>query len=79
MSWAAFTLVTGRSIPFDIAHAAGNVVFALAIGPALFRLLERYARRIRTRVVVSPAGRQLPRPPQQGLPAPPPPGPARPR
>jgi energy-coupling factor transport system substrate-specific component len=79
VSWAAFTLVTGRSIPFDLAHAAGNVVVALAIGPALFRLLERYARRVRSQVVVSRAGPPAPAPAPAGPPAPPPPPPAPPR
>jgi hypothetical protein len=34
-----------------MAHAVGNVVIALAIGPELRRLLERYARRMRTEVI----------------------------
>ena len=50
VSWPAFVVATGRSLPFDIAHAAGNVVFALAIGPELRRLLERYGRRLRVEV-----------------------------
>jgi energy-coupling factor transport system substrate-specific component len=33
------------SLPFDIAHALGNVVFALAFGPALVRALRRYRTR----------------------------------
>ena len=36
---------------FDVAHAAGNVVIALAAGPELRRLLERYRVRLRTEVV----------------------------
>ncbi len=47
VSWAAFTLMAGRSIPFDVAHSVGNVILAVAIGPALVRLLSRYAARIR--------------------------------
>lgn len=47
VSWAAFTLSSGRSLPFEISHAAGNVILALAIGPALARLLTRYRSRIR--------------------------------
>lgn len=47
VSRSAFTLMAGRSLPFDLAHAAGNVILALAIGPALVRLLSRYAARIR--------------------------------
>jgi energy-coupling factor transport system substrate-specific component len=78
VSWPAFVVATGRSIPFDVAHAAGNVVFALAIGPALLRLLDRYARRIRTEVVSPPAPRApAPAPAAPRAPPPPPPGPPR--
>ncbi|MCC6830123.1 MAG: ECF transporter S component [Thermoleophilia bacterium] len=48
VSWAAFLAGGGRSLPFEIAGAVGNVVFALAAGPALLRLLARY--RVRSRV-----------------------------
>ena len=75
VSWASFVLVSGRSVPFDVAHAAGNVVFALAIGPALLRLLGRYALRVRTEVVVSPTGSPVPAPATAGPRAPPPPPP----
>ncbi len=34
------------SLPFDLAHAAGNVVFALAFGPALIRALQRFRSRM---------------------------------
>jgi energy-coupling factor transport system substrate-specific component len=34
------------SLPFDIAHAAGNVVFCLAFGPALVRALDRFRTRM---------------------------------
>lgn len=47
VSWASVVLMAGRSVPFDIAHAVGNVLLALAVGPALIRLLSRYAARIR--------------------------------
>jgi energy-coupling factor transport system substrate-specific component len=79
LSWASFTLATGRSMPFDVAHAAGNVLFALAIGPALLRLLERYARRVRTVVVTGPPGPPAPAPAPAAPPSrpPPPPGPPR--
>src|SRR5437763_1841036 len=36
---------------FDVAHATGNAVFALVAGAELWRVLERYARRLRTEVV----------------------------
>lgn len=78
VSWAAFTLTSGRSVPFDVAHAAGNVLLALVAGPALMRLLDRYARRIRT-VVVKPPGPPARAPASAAPRAPPPPPPGRPR
>ncbi len=76
LSWASFALVTGRSVPFDLAHATGNAVLALTIGPALLRLLRRYALRIRTEIVIDdPARARAP----AGPPAPLPPAPAPPR
>jgi len=76
LSWASFVLVTGRSVPFDLAHATGNAVLALTIGPALLRLLGRYALRIRTEIVIDdPARARAP----AGPPAPLPPAPAPPR
>jgi energy-coupling factor transport system substrate-specific component len=44
-TWAAFTLQMARGFPFDLAHAIGNVVIALAVGSELRRVLERYERR----------------------------------
>jgi energy-coupling factor transport system substrate-specific component len=37
--------VSGTSLTFNIAHAVGNVVFALLLGPAFIRALARYRRR----------------------------------
>lgn len=51
VSWPAFVASSGRSVPFEIAGAIGNVAFALAAGPALLRLLTRYA--VRSRVELS--------------------------
>lgn len=48
---AALAAVVGRGLWFDGSHAAGNVVLALAAGPELRRLLQRYALRLRTEVV----------------------------
>jgi energy-coupling factor transport system substrate-specific component len=48
---AALAAVVGRGLWFDAAHAAGNVVLALAAGPELRRMLDRYASRLRTVVV----------------------------
>jgi len=50
-TWQAFTVVFAQGVWFDMAHAVGNVVIALAIGSELRRLLERYARRMRTEVI----------------------------
>ncbi len=43
--------VLARGLWFDVAHAVGNVVIALAAGPELRRLLDRYRLRLRTEVV----------------------------
>lgn len=50
-TWAGLVLVVGKGIPFDVAHAVGNVVIALAAGTELRRLLDRYARRLHVEVV----------------------------
>jgi energy-coupling factor transport system substrate-specific component len=50
-TWEALGVVFGRGVWFQAAHALGNVVIALAIGPELRRMLERYGRRLRTEVV----------------------------
>jgi energy-coupling factor transport system substrate-specific component len=50
-TWAAFVVVEVRGLPFDTAHAIGNAVIALAAGPALIRLLERYGRRLDVEIV----------------------------
>ncbi|MDX6648325.1 MAG: energy-coupling factor transport system substrate-specific component, partial [Solirubrobacteraceae bacterium] len=44
-SVAAFWTISGTALPFDVAHAVGNVLFALAFGPALLRALRRFRRR----------------------------------
>jgi energy-coupling factor transport system substrate-specific component len=48
---ASLVAVVGRGLWFDVAHAAGNVVLALAAGPELRGMLDRYGRRLRTEVV----------------------------
>jgi len=50
-TWVALTVQLGRGFWFDAAHAIGNVVIALAAGPELRRLLDRYGRRLRTEIV----------------------------
>lgn len=74
VSWASIVLTGGRSLPFDLAHAVGSAALALIAGPALLRLLGRYALRVRTEIVsgpdpaLAPAGRP---PPLSPAPAPP--------
>jgi len=50
-TWAALTVQLGRGFWFDAAHAIGNVVMAVVVGPELRRLLERYGRRLRAEIV----------------------------
>ena len=48
---AALLARLAAGVPFNVAHASGNVVLALVAGPELRRVLERFARRSRTEVV----------------------------
>src|SRR5438132_351550 len=50
-TWQTFAAVQGRGLPFDLAHAIGNVVIAFVARPELRRLLERYGRRLKAEVV----------------------------
>ena len=45
-SWQEYLVVAGRGVPFNLAHAGGNVVFCLAFGPLLVRALHRYRDRL---------------------------------
>src|SRR5438067_1145377 len=45
----SFFTLAATGLPFDVAHAAGNVVIALIAGPTLVRMLDRYARRLHGR------------------------------
>jgi energy-coupling factor transport system substrate-specific component len=47
---AALVLQMSRGFPFDMAHAVGNVLLALAAAPELRRVLERYERRTRVEI-----------------------------
>jgi energy-coupling factor transport system substrate-specific component len=48
---ASLYAVLARGFPFDMAHAVGNFLLALAAGPELRRVLARHARTLRTEVV----------------------------
>jgi energy-coupling factor transport system substrate-specific component len=50
-TWGALAAVVGRGLWFDASHAIGNVLIALAAGPELRRMLDRYGARLRTEVV----------------------------
>ena len=41
-----YLVMAGRGLPFNLGHAAGNVVFCLAFGPLLARALQRYRDRL---------------------------------
>ncbi len=64
LSWERFGVLATRAIPFDVAHAVGNVVLALIAGPAIIRMLTRFRRRFeweRGRGAPGPADRVPPR------------------
>jgi energy-coupling factor transport system substrate-specific component len=44
-----YVAVAGTSLPYNLAHAVGNVVFALAGGPVLVRMIGRYRERFEFR------------------------------
>ncbi|MEA2296741.1 MAG: energy-coupling factor transport system substrate-specific component [Solirubrobacteraceae bacterium] len=46
----------GTSLPFDLAHVAGNVLFCLAFGPALIAALARFRARLDVRWIPVAAG-----------------------
>jgi energy-coupling factor transport system substrate-specific component len=41
-----YLAISGTALPFNVAHAVGNVAFCLAFGPALVRGLERFRARL---------------------------------
>jgi prenyltransferase beta subunit len=55
---ATYVAISGTSLPYNIAHAVGNVVFCLLIGPVFVRSLRRYRRRFEVRWEASPATRR---------------------
>jgi prenyltransferase/squalene oxidase-like repeat protein len=64
LSLERFGVLAVRAVPFDAAHAIGNVVFALIAGPAMVRMLTRF----RERFEWERGGRRSPPPvPRRGL------------
>jgi energy-coupling factor transport system substrate-specific component len=45
LSWRHFLALEARAIPFEAAHAIGNVTLALIAGPAMVRMLIRFRER----------------------------------
>lgn len=41
-----YLAVSAASLWFNVAHAAGSLIFALALGPLVLRALDRYAKRV---------------------------------
>jgi energy-coupling factor transport system substrate-specific component len=54
-SLAQWGAVEAAGLPFDVAHAVGNVAFFLAFGPAFVRVLRRYRARLDVRWTAVPA------------------------
>jgi energy-coupling factor transport system substrate-specific component len=50
-----YLALSGRGIPFNVAHAAGNFAIAFAAGPALVRMISRYRTRLEFTWRPSPA------------------------
>ena len=51
----SYLAVSASSLPYNLAHAIGNVVFCLLIGPVFIRALRRYRRRFEVRWETAPA------------------------
>lgn len=49
LSLRHFLVLEARAIPFDAAHAIGNIAFALLAGPAMVRMLTRFRQRFEWR------------------------------
>jgi energy-coupling factor transport system substrate-specific component len=54
-TWGQVVALESSGLPFDTAHAVGNVAFFLAFGPALVRVLLRYRARLDVRWTRAPA------------------------
>lgn len=51
-----YLAIAATSLPYNLAHAFGNVAFCLLIGPVFVRSLRRYRRRFEVHWPSSPAG-----------------------
>jgi energy-coupling factor transport system substrate-specific component len=50
-TWTGLTFQVTSGFAFTLAHALGSFVIALAVGPELVRMLERFGRRLHTEIV----------------------------
>jgi len=50
-TWAGLTVQVTSGFAFTLAHALGSFAIALAVGPDLVRMLERFGRRLHTEIV----------------------------
>jgi Prenyltransferase and squalene oxidase repeat len=57
-----FLVLSGRAIPFDLAHALANVALALVAGPAMVRMLVRFRERFEFRWPQAAPSARVPRP-----------------
>ena len=55
LSWARFLTLEVRAVPFDAAHAIGNITLALVAGPAMIRMLTRFRERFEWHPALGPA------------------------
>ena len=56
MTLTRYLALEVRAIPFDLAHITGNVLFALAVGPAMVAALRRFRERFEWQQATSVAG-----------------------
>lgn len=56
MSLTRYLALEVRAVPFDLAHMTGNILFALAAGPAMIAALRRFRERFEWRAVTQPLG-----------------------
>jgi len=54
--WHRYLVYQGTSLPWDLAHAGGNVVFFLVFGPGLVQTLRRFRTRLSFTWQPHPAG-----------------------
>ena len=69
LSLERFGVLSARAIPFDAAHAIGNIVLALIAGPAIVRMLTRFRRRFEWERGGGGAALEPPQPPGKLRPA----------